>query len=822
MLIRVVVAALHALQQDVPYVLRSLRRAPGFSLTVIATLALCIGANATVFSALNDLVLEPRPFEDADRLVQLFNLRQDRSPDNPFSESSWNQYVDLKSRTGWIEDAALRAPTTVLVGREGIVQRLTGQSATADLFDLVGARPVLGRFFGPAEVDPGPGHVVVLSQTWWESEFDGDPTVLGDQLVFGDGVAYAIIGVAPRIMEALDHQARFTVPLPVDARDRDPGRGRYQAHSHDLWLRLRPGVDREVALERISAIERDWFERTADADGRRVFEDYDGRVEFDLPHPLKGSLYLLEGAALLIFLTGCSNVTILFLIRVLRRRRELSIRRALGAGKSDLRRLMLVEIVLLAGSAGTLGVAIAWKGASVINEYLGALNPYTPPIALDGAVLVSTVVLSLGIVGAAGLIPLGLLRRSGPAGGIDGSLPVATRSPSSARVGDAMVGGQVAIAFMLLIGAGLLLQSLRNVLAVDPGFAANRVVEGRLDFTTVRTFYPSREDAGRLKRRIVDAMSELPGVEGVALSMFPMLSHDLRAGGRNFMSGGTAAPEAHAPSINYVSPGFFATMGIPIRAGRACGPEDTAQSVVVDELLAERAFGDANPVGLEIPRQDDRQPVERVIGVSGRANLRGPEQRDLQPFYYRCEPVEAGWWEYSILLRTSRGVAGVIRDMERRLREVDPRLPLSYSSSLKKAMDDTVLVRKAITVLQAAFAASALLLSLVGVFAVLASSVVERRREIGVRLAVGARRGDVYRLVLAKGLSTTSIGLGFGILGAATLSGLLEGFLFDVHASDPGTYLKAIGLFIAAALLACLVPARQAAGIDPLESIRSQ
>jgi predicted permease len=447
------------------------------------------------------------------------------------------------------------------------------------------------------------------------------------------------------------------------------------------------------------------------------------------------------------------------------------------------------------------------------------------PIQLNETVLAATVGVSLAIAGAMSLVPLELLRNAGMVGGIVNVRGAATRGRLSAKLSDAMAGAQIAIAFVLLIGAGLLLTSLRNVLAVDPGFAADQVVEGRLDFTTIRTFYPSRDDAGRLKQRIVEAMRGVPGVDNVGLSMFPMLSHDLRAGGRSFTSlggpaPGTAAAETFSPSGNYVSPGFFVTMGIPILDGRACGPEDTARSVVVDELLAQRMFGDVSPVGLEITTAISGQP-ERVIGVSGRANLRGPEQRDMQPFYYRCEPVERGWWEYSILLRTSRNPTDVIREMRDRVREIDPRLPLSHSNSLREAVDETLVVRRAVTMVGTAFAVLALFLSLVGVFAVLASSVVERRREIGIRIAVGAHRRDVYRLILTKGLQTTSIGLGVGALGAATLSGFLERFLFDVAPSDAVTYLAAGGLFVIAALLACLLPARQAAGVDPLRAVDS-
>ena len=313
---RKVIPAVGNLLRDMRYSARSLAKTPGFSLAVVTMLALCIGANATVLSALYGLVLKPLPVQDPERLVQLFNLRETRSPDNPYSESGWNQYADLRSRSSLFEGVALRSRTAKLIGRDGIVQRLSGQQATAEFFNLMGAEPVLGRFFLPEEVDPGPGYVVVLSQTFWEIDFGSDPDVVGKQIVFDNGVPYTIIGVAPRSMEAFDYEAKFTVPYMANAQARNPARGRYNAHGDDLWLRLREGVGRQVALERVRAIERDWFESVADADGRRLYQSYDGRVQFDLPHPLEGSLYLLEGSSLFIFLTGCFNVMILFLSRV--------------------------------------------------------------------------------------------------------------------------------------------------------------------------------------------------------------------------------------------------------------------------------------------------------------------------------------------------------------------------------------------------------------------------------------------------------------------------------------------------------------------------
>lgn len=819
---RKVIPSIADVARDLRYAVRSLAHAKGYSVAVIATLALCVGANATVLSALYGLVLRPRPVDDPERLVQLFNLREARNPDNPYSESSWIQYLDLRSRSDLFEGVALRTPAHRVVRLGTAAGRVTGQKATVEFFDLMGATPVVGRFFRPEEVDPGPGDVVVLSQTWWETDFGADPDVVGRDIVLDDGDTYTIIGVAPRSLEVFDYEARFTVPYNVTPRERDPAGGRYNTHGDDLWLRLKPGIGRVDALDQVRAIERGWFDDIAGAEGRRVYQAYDGRVEFDLPHRLTGSLYLAEGGALFILLTGCFNVMILVLGRVHQKRHELAIRCAVGAGLSALRRLIVVESALLAGAAALAGMTMAWGGVLAVNRYVAVVSPQTMPIDLNATVAVATLVIAVGLVCVMNLLPLELLSRAGALQWVGGGQQTSTASAISVKVSNGLIVGQVAVAFALLVGAGLLLNSFRHVLGVDPGFDVNRVVEGRLDFTTVQTFYPSRTEAAGFKRRIVDAMSEIPGVDHVGLSMFPMFAHDLRSG---VIAGGTTATASTAHLVHFVSPEFFAAMGIPILEGRACRVTDGPHFVVVDELFAKRSFGGRRPVGLQVPADPASatgQPKDIVIGVAGRANLRGLEQRDGQSILYICEPVDSGWWEYSILLRTSRPADRVVAEMQARLRSIDPRVPLSYTGSLRDELDDMLLGRKAITMLLAWCAGLALLLSLLGIYAVLAHRVGQRRREIGIRFALGASRLEVYRLIVADGLVKTVIGLCLGVGGAVVLSRSLERFLFDVTASDPLAYIGAIGVFLIVAVAASMLPARRTLRFDPAESLRAE
>ncbi len=809
--------------RDIRVTVYSLRKSSGFSLAVIIPLVLCIGANTTVLSALYGIVLKPLPIENPERVVQLFNFSKERNSSgvkNLHSSSSWNQYSDLKKRSDLFEGCALRWRVKKLVSRDASFSMINGQKVTAGFFDLMGAKPLLGRFFLPEEVDPGPGHVVVLTQTAWENEYDSDPNVIGQELLFEESISYTIIGVAPRNMEAFEQQARFFIPWEVDNRDRNFARGRYNAFSNDLWLRLKKDVSREAALEQIREMERDWYEEIANADARRSFKSYD-RFEFDLPHPLAGSLYLLEGGSFLILLVGCFNVMTLVLSRVNQKRHELSIRTALGSAKSRLRRLMLVENILLIIVAVGVGMILAWGGTMVINEYLSVLSPATGPIELDLTVFVVTLVLMTGVVIVMSLLPLEILWRAGLLQRVDSSQRTSSAGGFSRKLSNGMIVGQVAIAFVMLIGAGLLFRSFQNVRSVDPGFEANQVVQGQLDYATVKPFYRWR-DLPDLRKRILAGMKEIPGVESVSFSMYRMFSADPRREGRNFRIRGEPLDPSHVRNTHTVTPELFTTMGIPILEGRSFNSGDDHNSIIVDELFARRYFKDRSPVGAEVHWNPTSppplgQPWQRIVGVAARVNFLGQEQRDGVPFEYQCWPIDAGGWEYTILLRTSRDTEGVIRDMRATLREIDPRLPLSYASSLQESLDEMLLSRKGITLLLLSFAGLALLLSLLGVYAVLAYDVLQRRREIGIRMALGASKQQVYLLILRNGLMKTFIGLGLGIFGSTVLSRFLSSFLFDITSFDLLTYIATVSLFVIAALAACYLPARRAANLDPLK-----
>lgn len=818
------------LLRDIRFGVYSLRKSPGFSLAVIITLALCIGLNTTILSTLYSLILKPLPFENSERLVQVFNIGRNAPLGSGRSASGWTQYLDFKKRTDLFEGLALRQPLTKIISRNSIARRVRGQSVSADFFDLMRVKPLLGRFFSTEEIDPGPGHVIVLTESTWENEYNADPSVIGQQIRVDNNLLYTIIGVAPRSVEMFDYGAKFFIPFKVNAHPQlNPTITRY-GDGADLWVRLKKGISHEVYLEQLQAIERHWYEGVASVAGRQHYEAVFERIELDSENPLKHSLILLQGGAVLVLLVGCLNITNLLLSRAGQKHHELSIRNALGAGKFALRKLMVIESFLLTAVAMGGGIILAWAGLNIINGYLAALAPAATPIVLDKSVLASIIAILGGLALLMGILPIESLWKAGLFQKISGSNNRTSSEGSFTRkLSNTLVIIQVAVAFALLIGAGLLFNSFNNVLAVDPGFEATRIVKGRVE---PWEFYQQKTDTASLMHRITVAMKEIPSVQNVGFSLFESFLPYSPDNIRDFVIRGTPKEPSQQMLIHFVSPEYLTTMGIPILKGRDFNQKDSHSkshipSFIVDEIFAHRFFKDGNAVGAEIS-QGNNPPLSetawsRIIGVTGRANLQGLEQRDGLPVVYACMSLDEGPWSvFTILLRTSRSTVDITKNMRTKLREIDPRLPLIDAETLQDSINDLLLNRKAITLLLSSFAGLTLLLALVGIYGVLAYDVLQRRREIGIRIALGASKQQVLMLILREGLLKTMIGLGLGIIGAFSISHYLNNLLFDITPFDLLTYVRVSSILFIVALTASYLPARRAANLDPLKTLTAE
>lgn len=810
--------------RDLRLALRSLRRAPGFAAAVITTIALCLGPNVAIVTLLYALALKPQPFLQPERLVQVMNAFGN-VPGGPSKQSSSQpQYRDFQAQADLFQGFAMMQYFGTTIGEETTPERGTGMRVDAGFFPLLGLRPVVGRFATAEEDAVGRDRVLVLTETFWRTRYGADPHVVGRSVRMG-GEPWTIIGVAPRSVEGLDPNTMFFKPFERVAAEELPN-ARYRARTI-VYGRLKAGVSLEGAQAQLAEIEKRYIAGRASAPERTQLESRGHRIVLERlgeaqAAAVRSPLALLEGGALFVLLIGVINVLNLLLARMNAKRSELSIRVALGAGRGELLRQLLAETMMLAMVAGVLGLALAWGSLQVINRYLHLVAAKTMPVSLDlpviGAILLSTIFLAL-VLGAVQFAVFWNSRFS-PADSRS-----ASSSSSSRAFGSALVITQVAVAIVLLVGAGLLVRSFVRVLAVDLGFDAAHVVQGRV---AVPKAYETPAQNVAFQRRIMEAFQGIPGVRNVsrvsdyAIGTFRTIPFTLHG---NASAPGGSQPIAY---LNWVSPGYFDTMSMRMLDGRSFAENDDWRKglvVVVDDLFAKRYFPGRSAVGEEISLGTELPPAgtpwPRIVGVVQRAQLAGPEARDRMPFIYGPivhQPAPG----FTFVVSSPRPSSDVLAAMRQKLREIDSTIPLYWTASLQEGIDGMLQVRRGLLLLIAAFATLALLLAGVGLYGVLAYDVSRRTREIGIRAAIGATRAQVVAMVLYQALWKTVIGLLVGLAIGAYLTRFLGAMLFETGRFDPLTFLAVPLLMVAVAAVAAWLPARRAAKVDPIVALRAE
>jgi putative ABC transport system permease protein len=804
--------------------LRTLTRSPGFSLAVFATLALCLGPVTAVFSVLHSIVLRSLPFPQADGLVQISNHYE--KPQEVKDLVNLAQYLNFKSEAGLFRGFALLQGLNGTVGEESNPARVSVTCVTEDFFSVLGMQPVLGRFFLPGEMAVGADQVFVITQEHWERTYASDPAIIGRK-IWMDGVPYTVVGVVQAGFAEYQTTMQIFKPFawtPAEA----AGPGRFLRRGV-LLGGLRPGVALSEGLAQLETVDR----RLLDAyppQHRAVFESRGQRIAVDRLHevhsaPFASSLALLQGGACFVLLIGCVNVVNLFLARVNSRRPELAVRHALGATRSALLRPLLAESLLLAGAAAVAGVGISGATMKLINHYLVLKARWVPPVSTDlpviGIVLLSSVLIAAGMA----VIPFLFVWRSG--------LTLQTARTASAggaarAISRALVVAQVAIAFVLLIGAGLLMRSFSRVIATDPGFDAAQVIQGRVALPRLRYQDPAMSAA--TEQRVVAAMREIPGVEKVATSANFGVDRAFPAGSVRLRNPGAAVTESRGMvSVSVVSPGYFETMGIRVKVGRDFSEHDApirgkSPTAVVDESFVKVHFPEGDAVGREFtfdPAGSAQTTWITIVGIVNRANLGGLEGRDGLPFVY-LPRNGTGALGFTLLLRTHRPAGDVVSEMRQKVREIDAALPLYSTGTLQEGIDNFLAARRGLMSLLAVFAGLALLLAGVGLYGVLAYDVAQRSREIGIRGALGATRQQIVAPILGQGIVQVLLGLGFGAVGAVYLTRFLRTMLFDVMPDDPLSYGVVVFTLSVVGLLASWLPARRAAKVDPVVALRAE
>ena len=815
---------LENLGRDFRFAFRSLRRAPGFALAVFFTLALCLGPNTAILAVLYALVLKPLPFPAPDRLVVITNVAEKSG--GAVSQSALPQYLDFSAHADLFDRFALVQGANTTIGEESAPVRALGQEVTADFFQVLGIGPQLGRFFTAAEEMEGSHRVLVLTDTFWKTRYQGDPAVVGREIRMG-GEPFTIVGIAPRSLESLYLRTDFFKPF-VRPAQLNP-QGRFGGRSA-LIGRLKAGVPLRVGSLQLVALERRFYDEVA-APRTRSYIDAGGfrldvkPLQNESTAAIKGSLWLLEAAAAIVLLIGCVNAVNLLLARANAKRPELAIRYALGAGRRALLRQMLAESLWLTMTAALTGLAITWGSLQMINRYLPVVARAAPVVTLDWSVVGAILIVAVGIGFVIGLLPFVLLWQTGLRSGD-------ARTSSSSRavrvLSSSLVVTQVAVAFVLLVSAGLVLRSFANVIAVNPGFDAAHTVQARIALPHA---YDKPADNAAVLHRVVAAMEEIPGAERVAavdyfgvgpVGSFRSLPFTLRG----------AAPAMGATQplaiVDPVSTGFFATMGIRLVEGRLFNAADDFgpnPAVIVEQGFAQRYFPGRSAVGEGFAFGTGPFPENfkwpRIVGVVVRANLGGLEGRDGLPFVYVPMDQQPGPG-FNVLVHSTRPTGDLLAAMRSKLREIDPALPLYNAGTLQDTLDEMLMGRRGIMLLLGAFAALALLLAGIGLYGVLAYDVSQRTREIGIRGAIGASRGQIVALILRQGLWKSGLGLGAGWIGAFFVTRYLRTLLFDVTSSDPVSFVAVPLLLFAVAGLASWLPARRAAKVDPIVALRCE
>jgi predicted permease len=770
-------------------------------------------------------MLKPLPYQEPERIVELYTsaakVGLNHMPANvPF-------YLDYSRNASSYESLGLWTFFYGLVGEKDSVVRVPGVRATAEIFTILRMSPLLGTFFTKDQNKPGADKVVVLTQSYWQTQYQESPEVLGTEVRIDDE-AYKVIGVAPRALEALDARANFLVPLSWPPAAENP-QGRYGVGTQ-LFGRLKPGVTARQADAEAKILEKRYVD--AGPPPLRQFVERSGMtmnvggVQEQRVEPVRPTLLMLQWGVAFVLLIGCVNVANLLLVRANARRSELAVRSALGAGRATIARQFLMESLLLTSLGTLLGLGVAWGALRMTNYYLAEMLPQSLPASLDWRVLAFAVALT-GVVGLViGLIPVVHILRTNLASVLQSSSRSASSNRGVRALSATLVVAQVSVALMLLTGAGLLIHSFGEALKVDTGLEPANVVTARIALT--RQHRVSDETVASIRDRLLQAMKEIPGVTSVALAAATPFQGDLPINAFT-LENDTLPPGAPQPGAFrvIVTPGYAETLGLKLVEGRFYQEADlppNRRHFVVDESFARKFFPKGSAIGGRFsfggrPAKPDEWPT--IIGVVKDVPHNGVEEKSGNPFVYQL--MRGGRpGGLTLFLRTNRPTGDAVSALREKVRAVDPSSPLFDVGALQEAVDSSYDNRRAVMLLLAAFAGLALFLSALGIYSVLAYDVSQRTREIGVRSAIGASRGQVATLILRQGLWKGGIGVVLGLIGAALLSRYMTTLLYNVQPTDPAVYAAVSFVLIAVALTASYLPARRASRIDPLAALRDE
>jgi putative ABC transport system permease protein len=816
-------------RQDIRYALRGLRQRPGFTLVAVLTLALGIGANTAIFSVVNGVLLRALPYDRPERLAMIWGHRNQEA----LAELSVPELWDLRERTHAFTGVAAFADGNINLTGTGTPERIRAGYFTANTPAVLGVAPAIGRGFTAEEDLPGGPAVVLLGDGLWRRRFGADPKVIGRVLTLDD-TPTTVVGIMPPDFQLPTHYAgapkELWAPMQLDPATNRGVRG---WHFLEVIGRLRNGVALETASAETSSLMRGMLaaypmEYTPEFDGSAT------AVSQAVVGDVRPALLVLLGAVALLLLIACANVAGLLLSRSEARQREIALRTALGAGRFRLVRQLLTESLLLAAAGGLVGLLLAVWGVQGLVLAAPPTVPRLDAVGIDLRVLGYTlgVTLLTGIL--FGLAPALHAVRGDLTGGLTDGGRAGTIGRGRQRVRQALVTGQVAVALVLVTGAGLLVQSFFRLRHVDPGFVPEHLLTARVELSPVR--YQANDVKRRFYAGLLERVRSIPGVRSAATARALPMTGKLEIGDWSFVLEGQAASpplptDWHPADWQVVSPGYFATMGIPVRQGRDFAVTDrlgAPGAIIVNRTLARQVWPDGDALGRRVLLGGGgADSVWRtVVGIVGDVRHRGLTASPRPEMFLPYAQFPAGTGNappaMHVVLRAAGDPSALATALAAAVEAVDPDVPLSGVQTMETAMGSWAAERRLIMLLVSGFALVALVLGSVGIYGVMAHVVAQREREIGVRMALGALPGQILGLVVSQSAVLVGAGIVVGTLGALAVTRLLTGLLFQVRPSDPLTFIGTALVLVVAAAGATLVPALRAVRTDPAHALRSE
>jgi putative ABC transport system permease protein len=815
--------------QNLRYALRFLRKQPLFTAIVILTFALGIGANTAVFSVLNAVLLRPLPFQEPQNLVAVgeYDLREKADPGTQIDSISYLDYVDWKAQNRVFERIGIytnQAVSTLTDGNEAT--HVQGEAVSADLFPLLGVQPFLGRAFLANEDEPG-NHVVILSNDLWQRRFGGDRGVIGRNVTL-DGEQFQVIGVMP---------PRFTFPIGSNPPElwvsmsklretpKDGSTPMTESRDTNFFFciaRLKPNVSIRQAQANIDTITASWRQQYPDTKlntGAKVVPQISAMIG-----STRSALLMLCAMAGCVLLVGCVNVANLLLARSLTRNREISIRAALGAGRWQIVKQLLVESMLLGALGGFAGLLLAIWALDSLKVFLPSI-PRINEISPDPRVLGFTALISVGVGIAAGLLPAWRASHPNLAMSLNEAARGSSESGGGGRTRAALVIVEIVLALVLLASAGLLVQSFLRLQKVSAGFDATDVMTARVALP--ETSYPTPQQSAAFYKNLLERVSALPGVQSAAATWWIPLSGSEISFNFNVEERPVPAGEQPVAQVNVITPDYFQTVRAPVVLGRAFTDRDdrNAPSVaIVSESFAKQYFPGENPIGKRItPNGSDsagKPPVREIVGVIADMHLISLRLTPKPQIYLPHQQFGIG--SMSIFVQTQIDPQSLTNALRRTVAEIDKDVPVYRTRTLADYMSHSIAQPRLNAMLVGLFALIALLLAAAGIFGVMSYSVTQRTQEIGIRLALGAQRYDVLRLIVLQGMRFVGVGIMLGLVGVFVCTRLLQSLLFGIGATDPRTMFFVTAVLTVVAFVACLLPARRATLVDPVQALRAE